>query len=126
MRYVPLGTGGGIARYALEDVELSGVTVRAGEPVVVSMPAANRDESVFTDPERLDLRRQEASHVGFGHGPHHCLGAPLARMELQVALATLLARLPGLRFAGPGQDIVWKTGLATNGPERMLIAWDPA
>ncbi len=126
MRYVPLGAGAGFARYALADVELGGVTVRAGEPVVVSLPAANRDESVFTRPGRLDLRRQEASHVGFGHGPHHCLGAPLARMELQVAVTTLLDRFPGLRLAGTGQDIVWKTGLATRGPEQMLITWDRA
>jgi cytochrome P450 len=124
MRYIPLGSGGGSARYALEDVELGGVTVRAGEPVLVSLISANRDESVFTEPERLDLRRKEASHVGFGHGPHHCLGAPLARMELQVALRTLLARLPGLRFAQSEEDIPWKEGVATRGPERMLLAWD--
>jgi cytochrome P450 len=123
MRYVPLGGGAGSARYALEDVELGGVTVRAGEPVVVSLPAANRDESVYTDPERLDLRRREPSHVGFGHGAHHCLGAPLARMELQVALRTLITRLPGLRFAGSAEEIIWKTGLATRGPERMPITW---
>jgi cytochrome P450 len=124
MRYVPLGAGGGIARYAREDVELGGVTVRAGEAVVVNLTSANRDESVYTRPHELDLRRQEAPHVGFGHGPHHCLGAPLARMELQVALRTLLQRLPGLRLAGSEQDIVWKAGLATRGPERMLITWD--
>ncbi|GLZ12044.1 cytochrome P450 [Actinomadura sp. NBRC 104425] len=124
MRYVPLGLAGGGARYALEDVELGGVTVRAGEPVVVALPSANRDEAVYSDPDRLDLRRQEAPHVGFGHGPHHCLGAPLARMELQVALRTLLERLPGLRFAGSEQDIVWKAGMATRAPERFPITWD--
>jgi cytochrome P450 len=123
MRYVPLGSGGGNARYALEDVELGGVTVRAGEPVIVNLASANRDESVYTHPDELDLLRREASHVGFGHGAHHCLGAPLARMELQVALRTLLERLPGLRFAGPEQDITWKTGVATRGPEYMPIAW---
>lgn len=126
MRFVPLGTGAGIARYALEDVELSGVTVRAGEPVLPAMASANRDESVYTDPDRLDLLRKEASHVGFGHGPHHCLGAPLARMELQVALDTLLRRLPGLRFAGAEEGIEWKDGLATRGPARMPVAWDTA
>ncbi|GGX89923.1 cytochrome P450 [Streptomyces minutiscleroticus] len=126
MRFVPLGTGAGIARYALEDVELSGVTVRAGEPVLPAMASANRDESVYTDPDRLDLLRKESSHVGFGHGPHHCLGAPLARMELQVALDTLLRRLPGLRFAGAEEGIEWKDGLATRGPARMPVAWDTA
>jgi cytochrome P450 len=124
MRYVPLGGGAGSARYALEDVELGGVTVRAGEPVVVALQSANRDESVYSHPDTLDLHRQEASHIGFGHGPHHCLGAQLARMELQVALGSLLRRLPGLRFAGTEQDIVWKTGTATRGPARLPIAWD--
>lgn len=124
LRYVPLGSGGGIARYALEDVELSGGTVRAGEPVLVALAAANRDDSVFADADRLDLHRTQAPHVGFGHGPHHCLGAPLARMELQVALRTLLTRLPGLRFAVPAQDIEWKTGVATRGPARLPVTWD--
>lgn len=126
MRYVPLGAGGGVARYALEDVELGGVTVRAGEPVVATTQSANRDESVYTEPDQLDLLRQEASHVGFGYGPHHCLGAQLARMELQVALRTLLTRLPGLRFAGSEQDVAWKRGLSTRAPERMAITWDEA
>lgn len=124
MRYVPLGAGGGVARYALEDVELGGVTVRAGEPVVATTQSANRDESIYTDPDQLELLRQEASHVGFGHGPHHCLGAQLARMELQVALRTLLTRLPGLRFAGSEQDVEWKRGLSTRAPERMAVIWD--
>ncbi|QFZ21419.1 cytochrome P450 [Saccharothrix syringae] len=136
MRFVPLGLGAGIARYALEDVELGGVLVRAGEPVLPVLNSANRDGSVYPDPDRLDLRRQGASHVGFGHGPHHCLGAPLARMELQVALDVLLRRLPGLRLA-EGEDenggiggsggiggIEWKDGLATRGPARLPVAWD--
>ncbi|TQS44711.1 cytochrome P450 [Cryptosporangium phraense] len=124
MRYVPLGAGAGIARYAREDVELSGVTVRAGEPVVASLPSANRDADVYTDPDTLDLRRREAPHLGFGFGPHHCLGAALARMELQVTLGTLLSRLPGLRFAETGDDVRWKEGLATRGPEKLLLTWD--
>ncbi|GAA3930940.1 cytochrome P450 [Actinomadura viridis] len=126
MRFVPLGGGAGSARYALEDVEVGGVKVRSGEPVVVAVHSANRDESVYTDPDTLDLNRhrQEPAHIGFGHGPHHCLGAQLARMELQVALGTLLGRLPGLRFAGSEEDIVWKTGTATRGPERLPLTWD--
>jgi cytochrome P450 len=124
MRYVPLGGGSSSARYALEDVELGGVTVRAGEAVVVALQSANRDESVYVHPDTLDLHRQEASHIGFGHGPHHCLGAQLARMELQAALGTLLGRLPGLRFACSEQDIVWNTGTATRGPVRLPITWD--
>lgn len=123
MRFVPLGSGAGFPRYATEDVEVGGVLVRAGEPVLVSLAAANRDESVFTDPEVLDLTRQEASHVGFGHGPHHCLGAQLARMELQIALTTLLTRLPGLDFATSAEDVEWKRGMLVRGPQKMLVSW---
>ncbi|NIH84371.1 cytochrome P450 [Amycolatopsis granulosa] len=124
MRFVPLGVGAGFARYALEDVELGGVTVRAGEAVLPALASANRDENAFPDPDRLDLRRRDTSHIGFGHGVHHCLGAPLARMELQVALGTLLRRLPGLRFAEGEAGIAWKEGMFTRGPERMLLTWD--
>lgn len=126
LRYIPAGAGSSQPRYALEDVELGGVTVRAGEPVVVDRSSANRDETVYTDPEELDLTRKQAPHIGFGHGAHHCLGAPLARMELQVTLHTLLTRLPGLRFADSVDDVVWKSGVSTRGPERMPVTWDHA
>ncbi|MFC7342208.1 cytochrome P450 [Saccharopolyspora griseoalba] len=124
MRFVPLGVGAGFPRYATEDVRLGDVLVRAGEPVLVSVASANRDESVYANPDELDLARDEASHVGFGHGPHHCLGAQLARMELQVALRALLTRLPGLDFASsPDRDIDWKTGMLVRGPLRMSLSW---
>ncbi|WP_433871786.1 cytochrome P450 [Saccharopolyspora sp. CA-218241] len=124
LRYVPLGVASAFPRYALEDVELGGVTVRAGDPVLVSLSSANRDEAVYQDPDQLDLLRSEASHIGFGHGPHHCLGAQLARLELQVALRTLLTRLPGLRFADSEADLRWKTGMLVRGPLYMPISWD--
>lgn len=124
MRYVPIGVGAAFPRYALTDVELGGVVIRAGEPAVVAMSAANRDEAVFGESEELDLSRESGHHIGFGHGPHHCLGAQLARMELQVALHTLLSRLPGLRFADSEEDVEWKTGLLVRGPKRLPLAWD--
>ncbi|QNP74219.1 cytochrome P450 [Streptomyces roseirectus] len=124
LRFVPLSIGTAFARYALEDVEVGGVTVRAGEAVMVALHAANHDESVFTCPHRLDLERREAAHVAFGGGAHHCLGSPLARVELQVALRTLLTRFPGLRFHASEADVVWKTGVLTRGPERLPVAWD--
>jgi cytochrome P450 len=91
--------------------------------VVVYLAAANRDESVYTDPDRLDLARREAPNIGFGYGPHHCLGAALARMELRVALETLLTRLPGLRFAESEQDVVWKSGTGVHGPRCLPVRW---
>ena len=124
MRYVPLGIGPLSSRYATEDVEVGGVTVRAGEPVLVVPNSANQDESAYTNPRQLDLTRREATHLTFGHGVHRCLGAPLARMEIQIALRSLLERLPGLQFADSEDDVVWRTGLAIRGIERMPITWD--
>ncbi|WP_329109942.1 cytochrome P450 [Micromonospora sp. NBC_01699] len=123
LRHVPLGAGSGFARYALEDVELGGVLVRAGEPVIVELGSANRDERVFADPDRLDLTREHNPHMGFGHGVHHCLGAQLARMELQVAIGTLLDRLPGLRLAVPPAELTWKSGMLVRGLKHLPVQW---
>ncbi|MFD7921975.1 cytochrome P450 [Streptomyces sp. NPDC059740] len=120
MRFVPLGAGASFPRYATADVEVGGTLVRAGEPVLVAVGAANRDALRFAEPGRLDVGRQEVQHLGFGHGVHHCLGAPLARMELQEALAGLLARFPGLRLAG---DVVWKQQMLVRGPREMPVGW---
>lgn len=123
MRYVPLTAGPTIPRYATEDVGLSGGTVGAGDPVFVSRSAANRDPRVFADPDRLDLTRAPNPHVGFGHGVHHCLGAHLARLELQVALGSLLHRFPGLRFAVDERELRWKTGMFLRGLQALPVAW---
>jgi cytochrome P450 len=122
-RYVPLGATAAFARYAKEDVELGGVLVRAGEPVIVSIPSANRDEAVFDHPDQLDLGRAVNPHVGFGHGVHHCVGAQLARMELQVVLRVLLDRLPGLRLAVDVDELTWKSGLLVRGLVSMPVTW---
>ncbi|ROT28236.1 cytochrome P450 [Micromonospora sp. HM5-17] len=123
LRYVPLGVASAFPRYALQDIELGGVLVRAGEPVLASLTSANRDAEVFTDPDRLDLARDPNPHIGFGHGVHHCVGAQLARMELQVALRTLVTRLPGLRLAVPEPELVWKSGLIVRGLVALPVAW---
>ncbi|WP_280489577.1 cytochrome P450 [Nocardia carnea] len=123
LRHTQLGAGGGQPRVATEDVVLSGVTVRAGEAVFVHTQAANRDEAVFDDPETLDLTRQRNPHIAFGYGAHHCLGAQLARVELQVAMEALLERFPGLRLAVPEDEIPWKSGLLVRGPEKLLVSW---
>ncbi|MEV5686345.1 cytochrome P450 [Streptomyces sp. NPDC052164] len=120
LRFVPLGSGAGQPRYATEDVEVGGTLVRAGSPVLVAIGAANRDALRFTAPGVLDVSREGNQHLGFGHGVHHCLGAPLARLELQEALGALLTRFPGLKPAG---DVTWKTELLVRGPRVMPIGW---
>ncbi|UOZ06826.1 cytochrome P450 [Amycolatopsis sp. WQ 127309] len=120
LRFVPLGAGAGFARYATEDIEVGGVLVRAGEPVLVAVGAANRDRLQFDDADQLRFDRGDSHHLGFGHGVHHCLGAPLARLELQEALRALVTELPGLHLAG---DIVWKTQMLVRGPRSMPIGW---
>jgi cytochrome P450 len=120
MRFVPLGAGAGFARYATEDIEVGGVLVREGEPVLVAFTAANRDRLQFDSAEQISFDRTENHHLGFGHGVHHCLGAPLARLELQEALRALVVEMPGLRLAG---DIVWKTQMLVRGPRSMPIGW---
>lgn len=93
-------------RFFAEDSDLHGTSVPAGDSVIVSLCAANRDDEQFPDADVLDFDRTPNAHLAFGHGIHYCPGAALARVELQVALATLLTRLPGLRPAtGPGEEI---------------------
>ena len=125
VRYVPLNNFI-LPRYALEDIELGGVLVRAGEPVLVALASANRDPAVFAGPDDLVLDRAACPHVGFGHGPHYCLGAPLARLELRVALETVVRRLPGLRLAVAEEHLRWKTGGAVNGLHALPVAFEAA
>ncbi|MFI6683933.1 cytochrome P450 [Streptomyces sp. NPDC050485] len=120
LRFVPLGSGAGQPRYATEDVEVGGTLVRAGTPVLVATGAANRDALRFTGPGVLDIAREGNQHLGFGHGVHHCLGAPLARLELQEALSALITRFPGLKPAG---DVTWKSEMLVRGPRVMPVAW---
>jgi len=123
VRFIPLGSVVAVPRMALEDVELGGVTVRAGESVLVSMMAANRDPSVFADAGEVDFHRANNPHVAFGHGVHHCLGAPLARMELQVAIGTLFRRFPTLELAVPVADVPFKRGRLIRGPLELPVTW---
>jgi nocardicin N-oxygenase len=123
LRWIPLAASGGFARIATEDVELSGVLVKKGEAVFAKTHAANRDDSVFGCPEQLDLTREEIPHMTFGHGMHRCLGAQLARLELQVALDALLTRYPNLALAMPAEEVEWKTGVLLRGPETLPVTW---
>jgi cytochrome P450 len=95
-------------RIALEDIELGGVVIPAGSRVMLSLLAANRDPEGRPDPDTLDPERIEGGHLTFGLGPHYCLGAPLARIELTVALSTLLCRCPDLTLAVPAAELPWE------------------
>ena len=110
-------------RIATTDVELGDVLVRAGEPVLCSRASANRDENVFSRADQLDFGRDPNPHVAFGYGPHFCLGANLARMELQVALGTILSRLPRLRIAVPEDTLTWHEGTMMRGLAALPVAW---
>ncbi|MFC6884574.1 MULTISPECIES: cytochrome P450 [Actinomadura] len=123
LRFVPLGSETGLPRVATRDVRLGGVLVRAGDTVMAARTAASRDEKVFGDGERLDLGREENPHLAFGYGLHHCVGAHLARLELQVAFSALLRRFPGLRLAVPEPEVRWKDGLVVRGPAALPVTW---
>ncbi|MBT2399847.1 cytochrome P450 [Streptomyces sp. ISL-100] len=108
---------------ATEDIRLGGQLVRVGELVQVSLNAANRDETVFSDSARFDLTRQPNPHLAFGHGAHHCLGAALARLELKTVFSTILRRFPDLRLAVPAESLRWRGGHVTLGLRELPVAW---
>nr|WP_106980418.1 cytochrome P450 [Streptomyces varsoviensis] len=111
-------------RFPAEDAELHGTRVPAGDSVIVSLSAANRDPERFPDPDTLDFDRTQGPHLAFGHGIHFCPAAALARVELQVALGTLLERLPGLRLAVPDEEIEWIPAVLGRGVDRLPVAFD--
>ncbi|MCX5388057.1 cytochrome P450 [Streptomyces sp. NBC_00083] len=123
LRFIPFRKGVGIPRIALEDVELSGVLIRAGDVVHVSYLTANRDGAKFDRPGEVDLDRGSVAHMTFGWGAHHCLGAPLAQMELEVAFTSLLTRFPGIHHAGAPADVPWNTHSIWRYPLSLPVAW---
>jgi cytochrome P450 len=108
-------------RYATEPLTVGGQAVGAGEPVLVVLAAADRDPARFGGPDTLDLARRDNPHLGYGHGIHYCLGAPLARLEARTALATLLTRLPDLRFADDPAELRWRGGLIMRGLRTLPV-----
>jgi cytochrome P450 len=113
-------------RIAAEPVEYAGVTIPAGEPVLISLLSANHDESVFADAARFDVARfettrRDAGHLAFGHGIHFCLGAALARLEGRIAIGTLLRRFPGLRLAVDPDELAWRPGLLIRGLVQLPV-----
>lgn len=124
MRFVQLGdSGAGLPRVTTEDVELSGVTIPKGSAVLPSMGIANRDPAVFPDPDRLDPTRDISQHLGFGAGVHHCLGAQLARMELQEALGGIVRRMPAIRVVVPESELEFKQSMIIRSLKALPVTW---
>ncbi|GLW11313.1 cytochrome P450 [Microtetraspora sp. NBRC 13810] len=121
LRYLSIATTG--MRGVLEDVELGGAPLKAGDTVVIAVNAANRDPARFADPDVLDLRRPAAGHLAFGHGVHQCLGQQLARVEMRVAFPALLARFPSLRLAVPADEVPLRDPVKIYGVHSLPVTW---
>jgi cytochrome P450 len=113
----------GLARVAIEDVEIGGRTIQAGDGVLCMINTANRDGAAFSDPDALDVGRDARRHLAFGFGVHQCLGQPLARAELQIALDVLLNGLPNLRLAVPFDEIPFRHDMLVYGVHSLPVAW---
>jgi cytochrome P450 len=113
----------GARRVALEDIEVNGTVVAKGEGVICSIPAANRDERLFPNPDKFDVTRDANAHVAFGFGVHQCLGQVLARTELQIVYQKLFTRLPRLRLAVPFEDLRFRHDMFVYGVHELPLAW---
>ena len=122
LRYLTI-VHSGVGRVATEDVIIGGRQIPAGDGVVCMINAANRDEDAFPDAGGLDVSRDARRHVAFGFGVHQCLGQPLARLELQVALSTLLRRLPDLRLAVAFEEVPFRHEMLVFGVHKLPVAW---
>ncbi|RKT88757.1 Cytochrome P450 [Saccharopolyspora antimicrobica] len=107
-------------KVATRQVEIAGHVINSGDLVICSLPAANRDPVLVARPDELDITRPPSRHVAFGHGPHHCIGAPLARLQLRIALPVLLSRFPSLKLAAEPE---FRSGHLTHGLKSLPIAW---
>ncbi|WP_260470599.1 cytochrome P450 [Streptomyces sp. RP5T] len=112
-------------RYATEPLTLAGQRIATGDPVLVVLAAADRDPARFSEPDTLDLSRPDNPHLGYGHGIHYCLGAPLARLEGRTALETLLRRLPELQLAADPSELRWRGGLIMRGLRDLPVRFTP-
>ncbi|ONI92248.1 cytochrome [Saccharothrix sp. ALI-22-I] len=119
----PGKSSGGIPRYARTDLEIDGVAIKAGELVLLDNGAANHDPAVFPDPDRLDVTRSAAAHLTFGHGARYCVGAPLARIELQVVFSQLVRRFPTLRLAVGVEELRMRRDVLTGGLVELPVRW---
>lgn len=110
-------------RFATEPLEIGGTAIAPRDPVIVVFAAASRDPHRFPDPDRFDIRRDARGHLAFGHGIHHCLGAPLARMQAAVAVRSLLERCPDLDFDADPDTLAWRPSMALHGLLRLPVRY---
>jgi cytochrome P450 len=123
LRYAALDSGFGSPRYAKEDVPVGGTVIPKGSTVLVIRQSADRDETQFDDPERFDIRREPQQHNAFGYGPHRCLGAALARLQLELGIGSLLRRFPRLQLAAAPDRIGWDYRITAAGPRELPVTW---
>jgi cytochrome P450 len=121
MRYLTI-VHAQVDRIATEDLTIAGQLIRAGDRLLMNLPAGNWDSEFVDTPERLDIRRNARGHLAFGYGTHQCIGANLARVEMQVAFATLARRLPGLQLAVPPDELRFKEA-DIYGMKELPVTW---
>ena len=119
----PARSSGGIPRYARADLEIDGVAIHAGDLVLLDVEAANHDPAVFHNPDRFDIARNERAHVTFGYGPHYCIGAPLARIELKTVFAQLIPRFPAMHLAVDPKELTLQRDTLTCGLAELPVSW---
>ena len=115
--------GSGLPRYAKDDIDLAGVTIRAGDAVLLTGLVANRDAAAFPDPDRFDITRTPNPHLSFGHGPRFCIGASLARVELHAVFTALTRRFPALQLAIPLEGLQLRTDVVIGGLVALPVTW---
>jgi pentalenolactone synthase len=115
--------GNGVPRYARTDIDIDGVTIKAGELVLLDIGAGNHDPAEFDDPGNLDINRRAVSHLAFGHGARYCIGAPLARIELQTVFSQLVSRVPNLHLAIGVQELTMRDDVLTGGLTELPVRW---
>ena len=117
------GDVGGIPRYARTDLNIDGVAIRAGDLVLLDIEGANHDPKVFSDPDRVDITRKHAAHLTFGHGAHYCIGAPLARIELNTVFAQMIPRFPSMHLAVDAATLTTRRDLLAGGLTELPVSW---
>jgi hypothetical protein len=122
LRYLTI-VHSGRRRVALEDMEIGGREIHKGDGLIAASDIANRDETAFPDPDKLDVTRKARHHVAFGYGVHQCLGQPLARVELQVVYSTLYRRIPTLKLAAPVEELKFKHDMVVYGVHELPVTW---